>query len=80
MAPEAKIARTFRIAPALSAALDDAAALRFGGNKTIAIEAAIQIAAIVYGSPAGRAGSDPADALERWAAARRRPERGDDDV
>jgi hypothetical protein len=65
------IARTFRLEPDVSQALDGVAALRFGGNKTEAITAAIQIAALIYDSPHGRAGSDPADALERYAAARR---------
>ena len=65
------IARTFRLEPAISEALDDFAAVRFGRNRTAALSAAIQIAAIVYDSPHGRAGEDPADALERWASARR---------
>lgn len=65
------IARTFRLDPETSQALDDFAAVRFGRNRTAALSAAIQIAAIVYDSPHGRAGEDAADALERWAAARR---------
>ena len=65
------IARTFRLEPDVSKALDAVAELRFGGNKTEAIQAAIQIAAIVYGTTSGRGGIDPADALERYSAARR---------
>ena len=70
-AAAAKVGRTFRLEPATSAALDTFADVRFGGNRTAALSAAIDIAAIVYDSPHGRAGEDPADALERWAAARR---------
>jgi hypothetical protein len=65
------IARTFRLEPDVSKALDDIAEIRFGNNKTEAIQAAIQIAAIVYGTTSGRGGIDPADALERYSAARR---------
>lgn len=65
------VARTFRLEPDVSKALDDVAELRFGSNKTEAISAAIQIAALIYGSPHGRSGADPADALERYSAARR---------
>ena len=75
---EAKTARTSRLDPPISDALNAVADARFGGNKTKAIEAAIAIAAIVYGSPHGRGGANPADALERWAAARRAP-KGDDE-
>lgn len=70
---DVRTARTFRLTGDDVAALDDVAAVRFGGNRTRALEAAIGLASIVYGSPAGRAGLDAADALERWAAARRRP-------
>ena len=70
-AAAAKVGRTFRLEPDTSAALDTFADVRFGGNRTAALSAAIEIAAIVYDSPHGRAGEDPADALERWAAARR---------
>jgi hypothetical protein len=69
----ARESRTFRLLPERAAELDAIASARFGGNRTAALDAAIAIAATVYGSPAGRAGEDPADALERWCAARRRP-------
>ena len=69
-APAAKV-RTFRMDPATSDALDAFADTRFGGNKTKALQAAIQIAALIYDSPHGRAGADPADALERFCAGRR---------
>lgn len=65
------IPRTFRLDPHVSEAPDAFAKVRFGSNRTAALSAAISIAAIVYDSPHGRAGEDPADALERWAAARR---------
>lgn len=79
MAPDTRKVRTFRLDPALSDALDAVAEARFGGNRTKAIEAAVMLAATVYSSPAGRAGADPADALERWAAARRAPRAAADD-
>ena len=65
------IARTFRLEPGVSEMLDIVAKLRFGNNKTEAIEAAITLAGLVYGTTSGRGGIDPADALERYSAARR---------
>lgn len=65
--PKTTIARTFRLDPPISEALDVIARMRFGNNRTRTLSAAIQIAAQIYSTDAGRSGTNPSESLVAYA-------------
>lgn len=63
--------RSFRLSPEDDSRLDSIAAARFGGRRSEAVRAAIEIAAAVYASSAARAEPDPTSALAAYVRSRR---------